>query len=107
MSTPAPPPPPAGRLNERTLPPGKTTCIDCTPSHGFSVGSRLNVPLEVTRTALQPPNHCSYCFWYTFMWRHPPPIGSKRSPYSPCVQVDRSSENQPFEHTIDDEWFMP
>src|SRR4051794_37333371 len=57
--------------------------------------------------ALHLPNHCSYCFCHTFMCRHPPPIGSNRSPYSLCVQVERSSENQPFEQVIADEWSMP
>src|SRR6266542_2497414 len=90
--------------NGRVLPFGNGICNDCMPSHACSMGRRLKVPLAVTLTALQPPNHPWYCFCQTFMCRQPLPIVSNLSPYSLCLQLLRSSaKGTPVPQLIDEE----
>src|SRR5579859_22609 len=91
----------------RVLPPGNGICSDWTPSHAASRGTTLNVPLDLTFTALHPPNHPWYCFCQTFMCRQPSPMVSNLSPYSLCLQVLRLSRNGPPGHVMPDEWFIP
>src|SRR5262245_26590933 len=78
------------------------------PSHGSSIGSSVKVPLALTRTALQPPNHPSNAFCQAFMWRQSLPMGSKGAPYSPCRHVlGGSGKGWALGQMIDDECCMP
>src|SRR5262249_27605474 len=94
-------------MNGRAL--GGLIWRNWTPVHDSSNGTSVNVPLFVTRTPLQPPNQPWYAFCQAFMWRQPPPIGSKRSPYSLAVQpwVGSSRKAADGPHASDEECCMP
>ena len=99
-------PPPPERMNMRVL--GIGICSTWAPSQASSSGSSVNVPLDRTLTMLQPCVQPWYVFCQAFMWRQPPPIGSKGSPYSLCVQLPWGvSWKDADPQSIDDECCMP
>src|SRR4030095_5712143 len=67
---------------------GMGICSACTPPQRFSIGCRVNVPLERTRTALQSSNHPAYHFSSAIMWPFEVlPMMDTALPYSVVVHV--------------------
>src|SRR3954470_20412220 len=73
------------------------------PLQAFSSGIRLNVPLAVTLTPLQPPIRPPYHRSWPFSCPQPEPIGVIRFPYSLLLQVVGSSANvAPGQASVDE-----
>src|SRR5215471_4354181 len=69
----------------------------------FSSGNRLNVPLAVTLTPLQPPSSWPYQRSCAFSIPQPEPIGVIRLPYSLSVQVVGSfTKEAPGQASVDE-----
>src|SRR6187401_2459580 len=77
------------------------------PLHGVSSANRLNVPLAVTLTPLQPPMNWPYQRSCPFSMPQPEPMGVMRLPYSLLVHVDGSSTNDCPEQASVDECIQP
>src|SRR5215831_12370387 len=77
------------------------------PLHAVSSGNRLNVPLAVTLTPLQPLISCAYQRSWALNIPQPIPIGVMRLPYSLLVQVVGSATNDAPVHASVDECIQP
>src|SRR5262249_20753394 len=71
-------------------PDGNWICSAWIPLHAVSMGNNVNVPLCLTRTALQPPKNWLYHFSMAMRSRQPPPMTVIGLPYSLLVHVDVS-----------------